>query len=268
MFEQHNLVKDKLLKRKCPTRKQVGVLAAGATSAASAGAAFAALATRAARDCVLNKNETTTENLHGFPINEVPSLEINEDQTSQQQHVLCFRKILRYESEELILTDCLEWERKFEGYIPNKDTGPAPEIQQSDHTCGWEKASNTSKDVFQEKVVSGIASGPKQDDAGIADGGHLTAVKKAVRERMQPGEQAEALGSAVPKEVDLIAFDAGSFRIESPVKSSSDIILLCIANNDSPVVLTEVRVKVEGDIMPSLEISSKPVLNQRPVLVI
>lgn len=46
-------------------------------------------------------------------------------------------------------------------------------------------------------------------------------MKKAVRERMQPGERAEAVGSAVPKEVDHIMFDAGSFRIESPVKSFS-----------------------------------------------
>ncbi|XP_070115623.1 disks large-associated protein 5-like isoform X4 [Equus caballus] len=87
--------------------------------------------------------------------------------------------------------------------------------------CGWEKACSTSKDVFQDKFVSGIASEPKQDGAGIPDGGRLAAVKKAVRERMQPGERAEAVGSAVPKEVDHIMFDAGSFRIESPVKSFS-----------------------------------------------
>nr|XP_044622394.1 disks large-associated protein 5-like [Equus asinus] len=43
-----------------------------------------------------------------------------------------------------------------------------------------------------------------------------------MRERMQPGERAEAVGSAVPKEVDHKAFDTGSFRIESPVKSFSD----------------------------------------------
>lgn len=48
---------------------------------------------------------------------------------------------------------------------------------------------------------------------------------------------------------------------------SPDILQLCNANNGSPVVLTEARVTVEGDIMPSLEISSKPVLNQRPELV-
>nr|XP_023490857.1 disks large-associated protein 5 isoform X3 [Equus caballus] len=43
-------------------------------------------------DRVLNKNETTAENLHGFPIKEVPSLEIDEDQTSQQRHVLRFSR--------------------------------------------------------------------------------------------------------------------------------------------------------------------------------
>uniref|UniRef100_A0A5F5PMF8 DLG associated protein 5 n=1 Tax=Equus caballus TaxID=9796 RepID=A0A5F5PMF8_HORSE len=227
-------------------------------------------------DRVLNKNETTTENLRGFPIKEVPSLERNEDQTSQQRHVLHFRSIPRYEREELILTNCLEWERKLEAYIPNKEDLIPLGVDQKrlvkaeifkrfeelldnleyklgkkDTTCadldgfwdmasfqiqdlcqkfnnltileecGWEKASNTSKDMFQDKVVSGIVSEPKQDDARIADGGCLTAVKKAVRERMQLGECAEAMGSAVPKEVDRITFDAGSFRIKSPIKSFS-----------------------------------------------
>lgn len=70
-------------------------------------------------DRVLKKNETTTENLHGLPIKEVPSLEINEDQTSQQPHVLYFRNILQSETEKLT-SHCLEWERKLELDIPDE----------------------------------------------------------------------------------------------------------------------------------------------------
>ncbi|KAF5926246.1 hypothetical protein HPG69_011373 [Diceros bicornis minor] len=51
---------------------------------------------------ILNRNETTTKNLDGFPIKEVPSLEINEDQKSQSYHnVLYFRTILPSETEKL-----------------------------------------------------------------------------------------------------------------------------------------------------------------------
>nr|XP_008534999.1 PREDICTED: disks large-associated protein 5 isoform X5 [Equus przewalskii] len=234
-------------------------------------------------DRVLNKNETTTENLHGLPIKEVPSLEINEDQTSQQRHVprhvLYFRKILQSETEKLT-SHCLEWERKLELDVPDeakdlirlavgqtrllmkerfkqfeelvddceykrgeKDTTCADldgfwdmvSLQVRDvnqkfnnltklEECEWQNNNNTSKKVFQKKVVSGLASKPKQDDAGrIAARSRLAAVKKAVRERMQRGEQAGAAGSAVPKEVDQIVFDAGFFRIESPVKSFSAV---------------------------------------------
>ncbi|XP_046503481.1 disks large-associated protein 5 isoform X3 [Equus quagga] len=230
-------------------------------------------------DRVLNKNETTTENLHGLPIKEVPSLEINEDQTSQPRHVLYFRKILQSETEKLT-SHCLEWERKLELDIPDeakdlirlavgqtrllmkerfkqfeelvddceykrgeKDTTctdldgfwdmvslQVQDVNQKFNNltkleeCEWQNNNNPSKKVFQKKVVSGIASKPKQDDAGrIAARSRLAAVKKAVRERMQRGEQAGAAGSAVPKEVDQIVFDAGFFRIESPVKSFSAV---------------------------------------------
>ncbi|XP_014639719.1 PREDICTED: disks large-associated protein 5-like [Ceratotherium simum simum] len=88
--------------------------------------------------------------------------------------------------------------------------------------CGWENDNNTSKKVFQKQVVSGIASKPKQDDGGrMAARNRLAAVKKAMRERGQRKEQAEAAASAAPKEVDQIVFDAGFFRIKSPVKSFS-----------------------------------------------
>lgn len=75
---------------------------------------------------------------------------------------------------------------------------------------------------LQKKVVSGIASKPKQDDGGrIAARNRLAAIKNAMRERIKQEEHAEAAASGVPKEVDKIVFDAGFFRVESPVKSFS-----------------------------------------------
>ncbi|KAF5922757.1 hypothetical protein HPG69_013102 [Diceros bicornis minor] len=77
----------------------------------------------------------------------------------------------------------------------------------------------------QKQVVSGLASKPKQDDGGrMAARNRLAAAKKAMRERGQRKEQAEAAASAAPKEVDQIVFDGGFFRIESPVKSFSAVV--------------------------------------------
>lgn len=75
---------------------------------------------------------------------------------------------------------------------------------------------------LQKKVVSGTASKPKQDDGGrIAARNRLAAVKNAMRERIKQEERTEAAASVLPKEVDKIVFDAGFFRVESPVKSFS-----------------------------------------------
>nr|XP_012306427.1 disks large-associated protein 5 [Aotus nancymaae]XP_012306429.1 disks large-associated protein 5 [Aotus nancymaae] len=89
---------------------------------------------------------------------------------------------------------------------------------------GWQVDNNvnknTNKNVFRKKVVSGIESKPKQDDTGrIAARNRLAAIKKAMRERIKQEEHAEAVASVIPKEIDKIVFDAGFFRVESPVKS-------------------------------------------------
>ncbi|XP_036137201.1 disks large-associated protein 5 isoform X2 [Molossus molossus] len=89
---------------------------------------------------------------------------------------------------------------------------------------GWQNNNNTSKKVFRKKVVSGIANKPKQDDGGrIAARNRLAAIKNAMRERIKQEEHAEAASSVVPKEIDKIVFDAGFFRVESPVKSFSGL---------------------------------------------
>ncbi|XP_013971390.1 disks large-associated protein 5 [Canis lupus familiaris] len=89
---------------------------------------------------------------------------------------------------------------------------------------GWQNNNNISKKVPQKKVVSGVASKPKQDDDGrIAARNRLAAIKHAMREKMKQKEPVEAAASVMPKEVDKIVFDAGFFRIESPIKSFSGL---------------------------------------------
>ncbi|XP_062946934.1 disks large-associated protein 5 [Cynocephalus volans] len=89
---------------------------------------------------------------------------------------------------------------------------------------GWQNNNNTSKKVFRKKIVSDIGSKPKQDDGGrIAARKRLAAIKNAMRERIKQEEHTEAAASVIPKEVDKIVFDAGFFRVESPVKSFSGL---------------------------------------------
>uniref|UniRef100_G3UN02 DLG associated protein 5 n=1 Tax=Loxodonta africana TaxID=9785 RepID=G3UN02_LOXAF len=89
---------------------------------------------------------------------------------------------------------------------------------------GWQHNNSTSKKVVRKKVVSSIASKPKQDDGGrIAARNRLAAIKNAMRERIKQEEHGDTAVSVIPKEVDKIVFDAGFFRIESPVKSFSGL---------------------------------------------
>ncbi|OWK09416.1 DLGAP5 [Cervus elaphus hippelaphus] len=226
------------------------------------------------KEHVSNKNETTNENSNSLSVKEeVPSLEVNEDQLSQPQHdVPYFRNILRSETEKLT-SHCLEWDRKldldipddakdlirtavgqtrllmkerfkqFEGLVDNceykrgeKETtctdldgfwdmvnfqiedvnqkfSNLTKLEESE----WQNNNNTSKKVFR-------------DDGGrIAARNRLAAIKNAMRERIKQEEQAEAAASVMPKEVDKIVFDAGFFRIESPIKSFSGLSSECLS---------------------------------------
>ncbi|XP_076704482.2 disks large-associated protein 5 [Callospermophilus lateralis] len=87
---------------------------------------------------------------------------------------------------------------------------------------GWQNNNNTNKKVFRKKIVSSMASKPKQDDDGrIAARNRLAAIKNAMRAKIKQKEHSEATTPVISKEVDKIVFDAGFFRIESPVKSFS-----------------------------------------------
>lgn len=90
---------------------------------------------------------------------------------------------------------------------------------------GWQNTnSNASKNVSRKKTVSRLTTKPKQDDSGkIAARNRLAAIKNAMRERLKQEELGEAAASGIPKKVDTIVFDAGFFRIESPVKSFSGL---------------------------------------------
>uniref|UniRef100_A0A8D2AWM2 DLG associated protein 5 n=1 Tax=Sciurus vulgaris TaxID=55149 RepID=A0A8D2AWM2_SCIVU len=87
---------------------------------------------------------------------------------------------------------------------------------------GWQNNTNTNKRVIRKKIVSNIASKPKQDDGGrIAARNRLAAIKNAMREKIKQEEHSETTAPVISKEVDKIVFDAGFFRVESPVKSFS-----------------------------------------------
>nr|XP_045011200.1 disks large-associated protein 5 [Jaculus jaculus]XP_045011201.1 disks large-associated protein 5 [Jaculus jaculus] len=87
---------------------------------------------------------------------------------------------------------------------------------------GWQNNNTESKKVPRKKTVPGVANKPKQNDSGrIAARNRLAAIKNAMRERLKQEEHPEAAAAGIPKEVDTIVFDAGFFRVESPVRSFS-----------------------------------------------
>lgn len=75
---------------------------------------------------------------------------------------------------------------------------------------------------LQKKIVPGRTGKAKQDDDGRAAArSRLAAIKKAMKDRLEA--QTHTAAPETPKEVDKIVFDAGFFRIESPVKSFSGL---------------------------------------------
>ncbi|ERE92649.1 disks large-associated protein 5 [Cricetulus griseus] len=86
----------------------------------------------------------------------------------------------------------------------------------------WKSINNPSKKVLRKKTVPGRTNKAKQDDDGrMAARNRLAAIKNAMKERLKQEECAQVAAMEMPKEVEKIVFDAGFFRIESPVKSFS-----------------------------------------------
>lgn len=77
---------------------------------------------------------------------------------------------------------------------------------------------------MQKKIAPVGTNRTEKDDAGrLAARNRLAAVKNAMKARLKRDEHAPVAAMETPKEVDKIVFDAGFFRIESPVKSFSGL---------------------------------------------
>lgn len=78
---------------------------------------------------------------------------------------------------------------------------------------------------LQKKIVPGKTSKAKQDEDGrTAARSRLAAIKNAaMKDRLRQEAQAQAAVPEIPTAADKIVFDAGFFRIESPVKSFSGL---------------------------------------------
>ncbi|CAH6779135.1 Dlgap5 [Phodopus roborovskii] len=88
--------------------------------------------------------------------------------------------------------------------------------------AGWRNNNNPTKKVIRKKTVPVRTNKAKQDDDGrVAARNRLAAIKNAMKERLKEEERAHVATMGTPKKAETIVFDAGFFRIESPVKSFS-----------------------------------------------
>ncbi|XP_008939805.1 PREDICTED: disks large-associated protein 5, partial [Merops nubicus] len=84
----------------------------------------------------------------------------------------------------------------------------------------WQPLDVPSKAVVQKKTAAGGVSKPKLEAAGRAAARvRLAAVKAAMRDKMKHDRAVDAPQQEKPPEVEKVVFEAGFFRIESPVKN-------------------------------------------------
>uniref|UniRef100_A0A8C0QLJ6 DLG associated protein 5 n=1 Tax=Chelonoidis abingdonii TaxID=106734 RepID=A0A8C0QLJ6_CHEAB len=83
---------------------------------------------------------------------------------------------------------------------------------------GWQPVNSPSK---RKKVVPSGISKPKQGAAGrTAARNRIAAIRAAMKEKMKQGETAaDSAVQEMPKEEEKVVFEAGFFRVESPLKS-------------------------------------------------
>ncbi|XP_043842370.1 disks large-associated protein 5 isoform X2 [Dromiciops gliroides] len=105
----------------------------------------------------------------------------------------------------------------------NKKFEKLSKLQES----GWQEKNTLSQKVIRKKTVPVEKCSSKQDDAArTAARNRLAALKASMREKLKQEEPTFEIVAPVvskAKEIDKIVFDAGFFRIESPVKSFSAI---------------------------------------------
>ncbi|NXC86314.1 DLGP5 protein, partial [Cercotrichas coryphoeus] len=86
----------------------------------------------------------------------------------------------------------------------------------------WQPPDVPSKAAVKKKAVpSGVAKPKVEAAARSAARSRLAAVKAAMRDRMKQGQTAEGTQQERLPEAEKVVFDAGFFRIESPVKNFS-----------------------------------------------
>ncbi|XP_074921886.1 disks large-associated protein 5 isoform X2 [Chelonoidis abingdonii] len=86
---------------------------------------------------------------------------------------------------------------------------------------GWQPVNSPSKRAIKKKVVPSGISKPKQGAAGrTAARNRIAAIRAAMKEKMKQGETAaDSAVQEMPKEEEKVVFEAGFFRVESPLKS-------------------------------------------------
>ncbi|XP_062350964.1 disks large-associated protein 5 [Cinclus cinclus] len=86
----------------------------------------------------------------------------------------------------------------------------------------WQPLDVSSKAVVKKKAVpSGVAKPKLEAAARTAARNRLASVKAAMRNKMKQGETAEGTHQERLPEAEKVVFEAGFFRIESPVKNFS-----------------------------------------------
>ncbi|NWT98933.1 DLGP5 protein, partial [Urocynchramus pylzowi] len=89
----------------------------------------------------------------------------------------------------------------------------------------WQPLDVPSKAVVKKKAVpSGVAKGKLEAAARAAARSRLASVKAAMRDRMKQGGAAEGAQQERLPEAEKVVFEAGFFRIESPVKNFSGLL--------------------------------------------
>ncbi|NWI65332.1 DLGP5 protein, partial [Todus mexicanus] len=89
----------------------------------------------------------------------------------------------------------------------------------------WQPLDIPSKEIVKKKTLPSAASKPKLGAAGrTAARNRLAAVKAAMKDKMKHDRAVDFPHQEKLPEVEKVVFDAGFFRIESPVKNFTDLL--------------------------------------------
>ncbi|XP_053331204.1 disks large-associated protein 5 [Spea bombifrons] len=86
----------------------------------------------------------------------------------------------------------------------------------------WQQNTVQTKRAVKKRIVS-VPKQSQGDNGRAAARSRLAAIKAALKDKGKPTEPVAEVASDVPKQLDLVVFDAGFFRIESPAKPKNDV---------------------------------------------